>query len=531
MALTKNDPNEERVLVLAPTGRDAALTCEILKRANIASDICRDIEEVCRGAEQGAGVILLAEEALNVYALHCLNELLAKQPAWSDLPLVVFSTSTESSAVLLRDMASWSNVSILERPISITIVISALQSAIRARRRQYQMRDVLLQMEEAHRQKDLFLATLSHELRTPLNSMLGWLTMLRQGKLDQADTERALETIDRNARAQAQMIVDILDVSRIITGKFQLDSHPMELAPLIDATIATVWMAAQAKKIALRVKLDPDAGLVHGDANRLQQVMWNLLINAIKFTPNAGRVEVRLQRRGALVEIKVSDTGQGIDPEVLPYIFDRFRQADNSYQRKHGGLGLGLAIVRHIVELHGGRVSAESLGEGQGASFTVSLPAYTKSQGGRLPEEAGAGEVESPANSAPLPVAGLQVLLVEDDADSRNMVIRVLAEFGINVTAVSSSPEALVALQELKPDVLVSDIGMPGEDGYTLMRKVRQMEAGNGHRLPAIALSGYASKNDRSRAITAGFQMHIAKPIEIRRLVNAIAELAGRTAH
>ena len=529
MTTPSTDPKEERVLVFAPTGRDAALTRRILSRAGIACSICKNIEELCREASAGAGAALLTEEALSAHAIKCLADLLSNQPAWSDLPLILFATNGESAGMLLKGTGSWANVSILERPINIAIIISALQSAIRSRRRQYQMRDLLLHMEEADRQKDLFLATLSHELRTPLNSMLGWLSLIRQKRLNTDETARALETIDRNARTQAQMIADILEVSRIITGKLRLNFRPTDLASMIETAIETVRMAADAKGIRIETRLDPNAGSILADGNRLQQVMWNLLINAIKFTPQSGNIEVSLRRAGSTVQIEVSDTGEGIDPEVLPYIFDRFRQADNSYKRVHGGLGLGLAIVRHIVELHGGRVYAESKGAGQGAIFSVSLPVPTVFKPRDIEEFNSELASQASRGESP-PVEGVRVLLVEDDPDSREMVVRVLEDFGMQVSAVASASEALDIIKQLKPDVLVSDIGMPEEDGYALLHKVRELEGDGGHSIPAIALSGYASRNDEEDALTAGFHMHLAKPVEINRLVKAIARLAGRAA-
>ncbi len=384
--------------------------------------------------------------------------------------------------------------------------------------------------EESNRMKDEFLATVSHELRTPLTAIFGWSRLLSSGTLDQEASTRAIETIERNAKAQAQIIDDILDVSRIITGKLHFDVAAFELTGVIEAAINAVRPAAEAKRIQLRTVFDNHPILVSGDHNRLQQVVWNLLSNAVKFTPAGGHVELRLAQSGPHVEITVTDTGQGINPEFLPYVFDRFRQADASTTRQHGGLGLGLAIVRHLVELHGGTVSAESRGEGQGASFKVTLPLL-----GVRPETApdnASGRSTTlgtqPTGAQPQ-LTGLRVLVVEDEPDTRLMIKMVLESCEAEVKAAASAQEAIAVLENWRPDVLVSDIGMPDMDGYELIRKVKAMESARGRSLPAVALTAYARDEDREQSIAAGYQMHLAKPVEPSELVNAIAQLAGQT--
>ncbi|MDQ1590433.1 MAG: hypothetical protein QOG71_1060 [Pyrinomonadaceae bacterium] len=389
--------------------------------------------------------------------------------------------------------------------------------------------------QEVNRLKDEFLATLSHELRTPLTAVLGWTRLLGTGQLDETTHQRALETIERNAQSQVQLIDDILDVSRIIRGKLRLNVRTAELTPVIEAAVDSVRPAAEAKGIRLQVVLDPRAGPVSGDPDRLQQVVWNLLSNAIKFTPKDGRVQVRLERAGSHLELIVSDTGQGIEEKFLPYVFDRFRQADPSTTRKHGGLGLGLAIVRHLVELHGGTVTAESQGAGQGTTFKVSLPQMILHQ----PEHASnSGEhvaAEHPTAGGrislecPSELDGLRVLLVEDDADSREMLVVVLTQCRAEVRAVSNAADALSQLESWRPDVLISDIEMPGEDGYTLIRKVRALPPERGGKIPAAALTAYARAEDRMRALLAGFQLHVPKPVEPAELAAVVASLAGRT--
>ncbi|HXG67219.1 MAG TPA: PAS domain S-box protein [Blastocatellia bacterium] len=386
--------------------------------------------------------------------------------------------------------------------------------------------------EAASRIKDEFLATISHELRTPLNAIMGWAEMLRRGRLDAPTSTRAFEAIERNARSQAQLIEDLLDVSRIITGKLRLNVQPVELAAVIDAAVDVIRPAADAKGVRLQVALDPLAGPVSGDPDRLQQVVWNLLSNAVKFTPKGGRVQVRLERVNSQAEITVSDTGEGIRPEFLPYVFDRFRQADSSYTRKYGGLGLGLAIVRHLVELHGGTVAAHSGGAGQGATFKVRLPLLIVYDAERFRAPA---QESAPATSAPgMPpdcpatLEGLRVLVVEDEKDSRELVTAMLRECAAEVRAVATVEEALRAFGQWRPDVLVSDVEMPGEDGYSLIRKVRALAAEQGGQTPSLALTAHARTEDRLRALSAGFDAHVAKPVRLAELVAVIASLARR---
>lgn len=385
--------------------------------------------------------------------------------------------------------------------------------------------------EAANRTKDEFLATLSHELRTPLTAILGWSHLLRTNKFNQDHLGRALETIERNARSQSQLIDDLLDVSRIITGKLRLEVHPVELVQIIEAAIESMRPAAEAKAIKFDVVLDRAASHISGDSNRLQQVVWNLFSNAVKFTPQDGRVEVRLERSSdAYAQITVSDTGQGIDPHFLPFIFDRFRQADGSTTRKHGGLGLGLAIVRHLVELHGGTIRVHSEGKNQGATFTVLLPLKTSRR--RTDEEDGLQAIiineESPSFKFSPVLDGLRILVVDDEADTRDLIATVLAQCGAEVTGYGSAAEALTAIQTWKPDLLISDIGMPEEDGYSLIKKVRQLDGLCG-KIPAVALTAYASTEDRIHILSAGFQMHISKPVEPQELITIIANVAGRS--
>jgi PAS domain S-box-containing protein len=382
--------------------------------------------------------------------------------------------------------------------------------------------------ETANRTKDEFLATVSHELRTPLNAIIGWSHMLRGGKLDEANVGRALETIQRNAKAQAQLIEDILDVSRVVTGKLRLRRGSVNLASVINAAVDSVQLAADSKRIQLVVTLDTSARHISGDSSRLQQVVWNLLSNAIKFTPSEGRIEVRLKRIAPDVQIEVRDTGEGIRSDFLPFVFDRFAQGDASTTRSQGGLGLGLAIVRHLVELHGGTVHADSPGEGCGATFIIRLPLGVAHKPGKRQKRNTEGHEDTNAQVAPLPsLEGVQVLLVDDDPDSLNIVTEMLADCRAKVLAVASATEALEALRCHQPDVLVSDLAMPNEDGHSLLGKVRAWEAETGKRIPALALTAYVTVEDRMRALSAGFNMFVPKPFEPNELISAIANLAG----
>lgn len=445
--------------------------------------------------------------------------------------------------------------------------------------------------EAANRMKDEFLAVLSHELRTPLTSMLGWSKILRAKKLDEKATSRALEAIERNAISQMQLIEDILDVSRIIRGQLRLNVSAVNLLAVMEAALEAVRPLAEPKDIQLSTVLDTSIGSVYGDPARLQQIVWNLLTNAIKFTPKGGRVEVRLSKhfgfsisdfgvsatstslsttqsnnfgfeshgenldssnteesnnlksvlensdgrepslklsaksqnsKSQYAQIQVIDTGIGISSEFLPKVFERFRQADSTTTRSHNGLGLGLAIVRHLVELHKGTIFAQSLGSGQGATFTVRLPLLQDNRGGRTSREA-TGETFSSVPSTPL--AGLRVLVVDDEADTRNFLSFMFEEYGAFATAVASVDEALAVLEQAKPDILISDIGMSGQDGYTLIRKLRSLEPEKGGRIPAIALTAYTREEDRLKALSAGFQQHLSKPIDPNKLIAAVANV------
>jgi PAS domain S-box-containing protein len=389
-------------------------------------------------------------------------------------------------------------------------------------------RSARTEAERANRHKDEFLATLSHELRTPVTAILGWAHMLRSDDLDAAVRVHALEVIERNAQSQSKLIEDILDVSRIVTGKLRMGLRPVELLPIIEAAREAVQPAARTRGVRIEPLYDAPNIVVLGDASRLQQVVWNLLSNAVKFTPAGGRVSIRLTRDGAMAEISVSDTGEGIPPDFLPHVFDRFRQADMGLARHHGGLGLGLAIVRSLVERHGGSVMVESPGKGLGSTFTIQLPVKDDHAAAKpvavftaMPSTA------EPATAQPATLAGIRLLIVDDEPDTLELLKMMLDRRGATVITAGSAKEALETLEKIKPDVLISDVGMPELDGFEFMRRVRSLDAQGIGRVPAIALTAYAGDEDRKRALEAGFWEHVPKPVDPARLINVIADLAS----
>jgi hypothetical protein len=413
--------------------------------------------------------------------------------------------------------------------LSLVLDVTARQSAEEERAASLvRERDARRHAEEADRLKDEFLATLSHELRTPLTSILGWASMIRNGEVEGSNASRAIETIERNARSQARLIDDLLDVSRIITGNLRLDLHPLDLAPIVDAALDALRPTADVKGMKLQTRFVPGQCLVKGDPNRLRQVIWNLLSNAIKFTPRGGSVDIDLICVESTARLSVSDTGDGISPEFLPYVFDRFRQAEGSISRKQGGLGLGLAVARHLVELHGGTIRAASEGIGKGSVFTVDLPLAQERRDPARAEERRREVERRSGRSGVVRLDGVHVLLVEDDDDSRKLLGTMLKRHGARVTSTKSAAEALNVFQAELPDVMISDIGMPDQDGYELIRKLRALPRERGGRTPAIALTGYASRKDRERALSSGYQQHMAKPIEQADMIKAIAALIGR---
>jgi signal transduction histidine kinase len=471
-----------------------------------------------------------------------LELLHAVKSRYPDCPVVMF-TNTGNEEIAVDAMKSGLDDYIVKAPnryMRVPIAVSIALERAAARRAKVRMeaeRSHLLEQERAarseaevaNRLKDEFLATLSHELRTPLNAMLGWVQLLRMGNLDEVNYARAVKTIERNTQTLTRLIEDLLDVSRIITGKLQLIIQPTDLVMVIESAISSIRPAAEAKAIALQFEAAPQVGLVAGDAVRLQQVMWNLLSNAVKFTPDEGQVEVQLTQTETAVTVIVRDTGQGITPDFLPYVFDRFRQADGSITRRQSGLGLGLSIVRHLVELHGGTVQVESAGTGQGSTFTVSLPQLREDTDPRTGNwNEGADEEICPDPPGVHVLSGVRVLVVDDELDTCELLALILGQCEIEVRTTISLSEAVDLLHQFEPQMLISNITMPGEADYALIRYVRGQSAAQGGQIPAIALTNYARAENSDRISAAGFQTHFSKPIEPEKLLKAIATLLGR---
>ncbi len=500
--------------------------------------------------EAGYEVIeaVTGEDALRVIAergprLVVLDVNLPGIDGWEVCRRLKVDPATASTAVLqvsathvreedtVRALEGGADASLTE-PIEPAVLVATVRALLRARLAEDALRDALAReqttraaAEAANRTKDEFLATLSHELRSPLGVIITWVTLLRSGRVDDAGKLRAFEAIERNTRLQAKLIEDLLDVSRIISGKMRLDVGVVDLAQVVDAALDGVRHAADAKHIQLEAIPDATVGPVSGDPARLQQVIWNLLSNAIKFTPRSGRVAVRVERVDSYAQIQVTDSGRGIDPAFLPHIFERFRQADASTTRSEGGLGLGLAIVRHLVELHGGTVQAESGGLGQGSTFTVRLPVRAVRAPVAMAISARVARQPLPAVTLP-DLNGLRVLVLDDELDAREAIAAVLEGCKAQVTAVATVQQALAALERGAAQVVVSDIAMPSEDGYGFIQDLRRLPADRGGKLPVIALTAHAGLQERQRILAAGFDAFLAKPIEPHELVAAVARIA-----
>lgn len=517
-----------RILILPPTRKDGEVTRSLLLKAGMRCVVCADPKELSREILRGAGAVLTTESIATAHGIEELLEALKQQEAWSDLPIVMMLCGGAPSAGAHRLLSTMSNVTVLERPAPTSTVVSAVQAALRARHRQYEIQRLLEsehaargEAERANRMKDEFLATLSHELRTPLSAIFGWVQLLKLNPDDTQAVSEAIEVIDRNVRIQTQLIEDLLDMSRIISGKIRLNVQRVELSNVIEAALEAVAPAIDAKGIRLEKVVDPLVGAVSGDFNRLQQVLWNLLTNAVKFTPRKGRIHVLAEPVESHIEVSVTDTGEGIDPKFLPHLFERFSQADGSITRHHGGLGLGLSIVKNLVELHGGSVQADSPGLGKGATFLVRLPLRV-AKGSEESMTHPLGSNAAQVLHADLhKLRGIKVLVVDDERDARELVKRFLMDGQAIPASAGSASEAHSLLTRFQPDVIVSDIGMPEVDGYEFMRRVRK----NGVKTPAIALTAFARAEDRVRSLQAGFQAHLSKPVEPAELLAMIIRL------
>jgi signal transduction histidine kinase len=548
-------PLTSRVLILDDDLATLTLERKILERAGYAVIGASTPESAQDAIEQQQPDIVLLDYRLDG-AVSGLEFFRSMRAAGHGLPAILVTSFADEAKVIealragIRDVVPKSGDYLDYLPQAVSRVFTQvkaerqvaeseeLKRLVEALRASAAERERLLESERAARAeserasrlKDDFLATLSHELRTPLNAILGWSHLLRARPLDARQIAAGLETIERNARVQAQLVDDLLEMSRIISGKLRLEVMPLDLSAVIDAAMGTVRPAAEAKGIRMQAALDPAAGPIAGDPARIQQVLWNLLSNAIKFTPRDGRVSIRLARVDGHVEIAVTDTGQGITADFLPYLFDRFRQADSSTTREHRGMGLGLSIVKNLVEMHGGTVTAASAGEGQGATFVIALP-LTIPQAQAEAEDDGLHPHASALDPGPAPalrLTGLRVLVVDDEADARELLTRMLTEYGAEVRSAPSAADALQCLASWTPNVLISDISMPRIDGYDLIRSIRRLPAERGGQTPALALTAFARSEDRQRALVAGYQAHLAKPAQPAELITLIASLAGR---
>jgi PAS domain S-box-containing protein len=523
---------------------------EIESRYRALAELCPDVMYV----DVGGAICYVNAAAVRFFGAKSTGELLGRAPA--DLAAPESRARVSNRAEQLNEIGQsaaaspedWLRLDGSQVPVEATaalvpwrgdrgilVILRDISERKRAEEEKSQLlaseRSARSAAERASRMKDEFLATLSHELRTPLTAILGWAHVLTSGRASEAEAAQALETIERNARAQTKLVEDLLDMSSIISGKLRLDMQRLAPISFVEAAVETIQPAAEAKEIELLKKLDPNAGLLRGDANRLQQVVWNLLTNAVKFTPQGGTVEITLKRVGSHVEIVVSDNGPGISADFLPYVFDRFRQADSSIRRKHSGLGLGLAIVKQLVELHGGGVRVQSEGEGKGATFTVSLPVAVPHEKIGAPVSRDVPTTrDAHANSSAVDLTGLKILVVDDDPDACRLIKWVLGECHADVVTASSAAEAVPLVEAARPDILISDIGMPEVDGYELLRRIRALGPDRGGKVPAIALTAFARPEDRARSLRVGFAMHVSKPIQPDRLTTTVATLAGRKA-
>ncbi|HSS48994.1 MAG TPA: ATP-binding protein [Thermoanaerobaculia bacterium] len=522
--MPERSAREKRVLVLAPTGRDAVLACQLLSSMDVLSQACSSPEDLFRQIMAGAGAVVIADEALQPHTTAGLLEVLASQPPWSDLPLLVF-TRGESSEHILELLAPLGNATLLERPVRLSTLASAVKAALRARRRQYEVRDLLERQAEADRRKDEFLAMLGHELRNPMAAIRNALWVLDQVGSKDEQAIRQRETIQRQTRHLVRMVDDLLDVSRVTLGKIILKRHAVDLREVAERCLTDLGMASLAAGKGLTLTVETQSVTVLGDPVRLEQVLCNLLQNAIKYTPQGGHLTISVQTEGAEGVVRVKDTGIGLSPEMLQTIFEPFAQVESSRQRSEGGLGLGLPLVRSLVALHGGRVEALSAGPARGSEFIVHFPLLRV-------EEKPRSLVRKPAPAARVPqdpgvgLHLLHVLVVEDNHDGRESLRDLLEIWGHEVTLAEDGPEGVDKALSVHPDVALVDIGLPGLDGNEVARRIRS--ALGSDEISLIAMTGYGQPEDRRRALQAGFDRYLVKPVDPAILSQLLAEMSIR---
>lgn len=507
---------ESRVLVLAPTGKDGANSRAVLGQAGVACAVCRDVKELCREVEAGAGALLLTEEALYMDRASRLAEALRGQPPWSDLPVVALTRGGPGSPVGLRAMETLGNVILLERPVRVSTLLTAVRTALRARARQYESRAHLARLKEADRRKDEFLAMLAHELRNPLAPLRNALHVVRQrGPEQSAVVRQAWELMDRQVDHLVRLVDDLLDVSRITRGRVELRKEKVDLAEAATRALESARPLIDARRHRLTYEGPPAPVRVEADPVRLAQVIGNLLNNAAKYTDEGGQITLTVGREGHEAVVRVRDTGAGLPPEMLPRVFDLFTQAESTLDRAQGGLGIGLTLVRSLVEMHGGSVQALSAGPGQGSEFVVRLPALA----GEPEARAGAG----PAAAAP--VAPRRVLVVDDNADSAESLALLLRLSGHQARTAYNGTSALAAARAFSPQVVLLDIGLPGMDGYEVARRLRA--GAGGEKMVLVAQTGYGQEDDHRRSRQAGFDAHLVKPVDPGVLEALLAQLGG----
>ncbi len=501
---------ENRVLLLAPTGRDALLASRVLSEAGIGAHICTNLEDLQRGIREGAGAVLVTEDGLSLTAVADLADVLANQPTWSYLPVLVFSGGEdkgEAVAPPIRRLVEVADVTLLDRPTRKVTLISAVQAALRARKRQYQVRDFLSQLEKSVRERDQFLAMLGHELRNPLGAILTSVQLMEQKDAKALTRERTV--IDRQTRLLSRLVDDLLDVSRVTSGKIALERVPVDVRELVERCVQGQAVTASSRRIDLTLSLEENSLVIEGDPVRLEQIVNNLLTNALKYTPSGGQVAVTLAADGPNAEIRVKDTGVGIDPDVLSRVFDLFTQAERTLDRAQGGLGIGLTLVRSLVALHGGTVRAESSGRGEGSTFVVRLP---------LAQHTFSREFQEAPQDARH--SARRILLVEDNSDVREGLKTLLEEEGHEVRTAGDGIEGVELALAHQPEVALVDIGLPRLDGYAVARSLR--EALGPHVL-LVALTGYGLPEDRRRALESGFDAHLTKPVTLSVILELLA--------